>query len=494
LDVHSVGSQRAIQNADRTSRERLPRDINTKPRPPSSAAGDSRGEWIMRRIKLWAAATVLGLSLAGSAFGQTKGDEVVVVSKEAELKHEATVVKTVYRGAQLTVQQVNGKWLWVELGGTRGWIDKERVVLASRAIVHFTEELKRNNDDAGLYVARARAWQRKGELTNAIRDCTEAIKLSPSWDYPYAIRASAQVKLGEHEKAIADFGEAIHLDPKDPWGHFSRGQCFYEMKQFDKAISDYTEAIRLDPSYEAAYNMRGLAYQDLENYDKAIADHTEAIGLASDEHKYCPLMNRARAWSKKKDYLHAVEDYTELTRLLPDSTVGYYGRGRALINRGDPDQAIQDFTKAIELNPKEAWNYSLRGECWSALGKFETALSDYADALRINPDGFRTQMAIARVRASCPEESFRDGKLAVELATKACELSEWKRADCIATLASAFAEVGDFEAAVSQQLKAMSLASKDELPDLEARLKLYQSGQPYRYDVKVSSATATAAK
>ena len=139
MDVHSIGLQRAIQNTDRTSRERLSSGINIKPRPPFSAAGDLRGGWIMRRIKNWPAAAVFGLSFLGRAVGQTAGDEVVVVVKQADLKHEATVVKTAYRGTYLTVRQVNGNWLWVELDETRGWLNKNHAILASRAIDHFTE-------------------------------------------------------------------------------------------------------------------------------------------------------------------------------------------------------------------------------------------------------------------------------------------------------------------------------------------------------------------
>lgn len=46
-------------DADRTSRWRLPRDINTKPRRVSNAVGDLQGERIMRRMKNWVAVVSL---------------------------------------------------------------------------------------------------------------------------------------------------------------------------------------------------------------------------------------------------------------------------------------------------------------------------------------------------------------------------------------------------------------------------------------------------
>jgi hypothetical protein len=61
----------------------------------------------------------------------------------------------------------------------------------------------------------------------------------------------------------------------------------------------------------------------------------------------------------------------------------------------------------------------------------------------------------------------------------------WKNAEYIDTLAAAYAETGDFDSAVEFQKKAMSLLVRGEAPeqersDYEARLKLYQSGKPYR--------------
>jgi hypothetical protein len=52
------------------------------------------------------------------------------------------------------------------------------------------------------------------------------------------------------------------------------------------------------------------------------------------------------------------------------------------------------------------------------------------------------------------------------------------------TLAAAYAEAGDFEAAVKWQKKAIHLLTKEEAAKwrdkLEERLKLYQSGKTYR--------------
>ncbi len=56
-------------------------------------------------------------------------------------------------------------------------------------------------------------------------------------------------------------------------------------------------------------------------------------------------------------------------------------------------------------------------------------------------------VARAWIWATCPDSRYRDGKQAVESATRACELTGWKSPDELDTLAAAYAESGDFTAA-----------------------------------------------
>ena len=67
------------------------------------------------------------------------------------------------------------------------------------------------------------------------------------------------------------------------------------------------------------------------------------------------------------------------------------------------------------------------------------------------------------------------------MAIEACELTRWKQAYCLETLAAGSAEVGDFAAAVKWQTKAIELETDAKLKEeYRSRLKLYQERKPFR--------------
>ncbi|HUX17488.1 MAG TPA: hypothetical protein VMW52_13510, partial [Phycisphaerae bacterium] len=81
-------------------------------------------------------------------------------------------------------------------------------------------------------------------------------------------------------------------------------------------------------------------------------------------------------------------------------------------------------------------------------------------------------------------DHWRDGAHAVKLATRACELTEWKDANVIDTLAAACAESGEFSRAAELQSRAIALAEPENAAPMEQRLVLYREGKPYREEGK----------
>ncbi len=132
--------------------------------------------------------------------------------------------------------------------------------------------------------------------------------------------------------------------------------------------------------------------------------------------------------------------------------------------------------------PKVAADYVERAKGHVDEGEYDEAIADFQEAIRLEPNEPEAYNSLAWLLATCAEDRVRDGKKAVELATKACELSDWEDADTVSTLAAAEAECGHFKEAVKWQQKALELGFDDEedAKAAEEQLKLYRAGKPYR--------------
>ncbi len=102
----------------------------------------------------------------------------------------------------------------------------------------------------------------------------------------------------------------------------------------------------------------------------------------------------------------------------------------------------------------------------------------FRSAIRLEPTFALAYNNAAWLRATCPQDPFRNGSEAVELATRACELTDWNEPNYLDTLAAAYAEAGDFDSAIKYQTKAAELSPDD--ADLMQHLALYKDHKPYR--------------
>jgi tetratricopeptide (TPR) repeat protein len=130
-----------------------------------------------------------------------------------------------------------------------------------------------------------------------------------------------------------------------------------------------------------------------------------------------------------------------------------------------------------------------RAPYWSERGNYGLAVAAYREVLKRDPDDASALNGLAWVLATCPDASLRDGKMAVELATRACELNKWTGASFLDTLAAAYAETGDYTAAVRWQREAIAKLSAGDptRSEFSDRLQLYGSNKPYREDRRKSN-------
>ncbi len=67
----------------------------------------------------------------------------------------------------------------------------------------------------------------------------------------YARRGGAYRAQGDLTHAMADYNESMRIDPTYPSAYNNRGNAWYHSGKFDRAIADYNQAIQLDPKSRA---------------------------------------------------------------------------------------------------------------------------------------------------------------------------------------------------------------------------------------------------
>ena len=144
---------------------------------------------------------------------------------------------------------------------------------------------------------------------------------------------------------------------------------------------------------------------------------------------------------------------------------------------------IPDSMRSLEKAMARAF-YLRANRNYKLGGPVDKTLTGYMVAVRVDPNLAVAFHDLARLQATNSTGEFRNGIKAIEHATKACELTGWKNPLYIETLASAYAETGDFDSAVSWQKKAIDLFSREERKTYQERMKTrltaYYSGSPYR--------------
>lgn len=176
----------------------------------------------------------------------------------------------------------------------------------------------------------------------------------------------------------------------------------------------------------------------------------------------------------------AIADCGRALELAPGYARAYANRAEAYRQKGDLERALTDGNEAVRLEGGYAWAYFVRAAVHYDRGDYGEAAADYTRAMKLAPGYWRTYWALAWLRATCPNNRYRDGRQAVSLARQGCELTGWQETELLLALAAAHAECGQFDEAERWQTRALERMEPGHRPPYAALLEDYRSRRPHR--------------
>lgn len=262
------------------------------------------------------------------------------------------------------------------------------------------------------------------------------------------------------------------------WAYNRRGEALAQQGKAKEALADFEAAVECNPTGWRAMHNRAVSHASLGRVPQALADFDRTIELKPDYPN--AWYNRGELQYSLGKFADAIRDYTQALKIGPPDAGIYNSRGHAFYRIERFGDALRDYSEAIRLEPANAAALINRGDTHSDLGQYFEAAADYREAVKANPKMGRAYQSAAWLMATCPDDHYRNAKLAIEAAEKAIELGGAEDYHALETLAAAQANAGQFTEAKQTQEQAIALTPRGELVAAEKRLGLYQRDVAFR--------------
>ena len=266
--------------------------------------------------------------------------------------------------------------------------------------------------------------------------------------------------------------------------HNNLGIVLFQKGEIDEAVSHYRITLNLQPDFwDADYNL-GTALLKKGEVDEAIAYCTRAVTIAPNDPDAQVALGNSLAQKERVD--DAIAHYKKALAIRPDYFIAHYALGHIFLEKGEIDAAVFHSRAAVSIQPQNTDAHTNLAVAFDEKGQIAEAIKQYEQALEISPQSVAAANNLAWLLATNPDASIRHRDRALELATRANQLSGGGNATVLRTLAAAYANAGQFSRAVEVGQLALSLTDRQSplAKALQQEIAGYQAGLPYREDVK----------
>ncbi len=360
----------------------------------------------------------------------------------------------------------------------------------SKALDDMREAISLAPENTSYRLALAIFLRLENKLDEALAAIKEVQELNPADGNAVILEGEIYRQQNRIEEALASFAKATELTPQAPGPYQNRGEIFRQQGKFDEAIEQFNEVLKLQPGVLMTLLHRADAYMADKRFQEALAD----IEIVLEKQPSFVAAHRLRAeiLTRLDRLAEAIDKIERVSAAMPDQIELKNQLALYYLVAKQPSKAIEAYSDILDQQPNNFSALQSRGDAFLTIGKHAEAISDFTRALKLKPEDTTLLNNLAWVLATSPEDGLRDGDRALELATRACELTGYNTPHILSTLAAALAETGDFEAAIERSQQAVNLNDPEHGEQLVKELESYQQGNPWREKQTLEEETPTA--
>jgi tetratricopeptide (TPR) repeat protein len=285
---------------------------------------------------------------------------------------------------------------------------------------------------------------------------------------------------------------AIEVTKTNIVAHQIRGKFYYDQGRWSDALSEFRQALQIGENHALSAALatnnftfrleRAAGFQQQGQLAEALAEYERVLPLLpGSAPAHNDLGNLLSDMGRKAE---ALVHYQAAIKLAPRAVESYNNMAITLAELGCYSEALAAHAKAIELAPSTARSYYLTGKTYWRMGQGAEAIRYFRQALTVAPQDYQSLTMLARILASAPDATLRNGTEAVALAQRAAELTGQQQPLVLDVLAMAYAEQGNFTAAQQTIAQAITLATTAQATNLGVELQAHANAfamhQPWR--------------
>ncbi len=253
----------------------------------------------------------------------------------------------------------------------------------------------------------------------------------------------------------------------------------------------WPRALAVTTDNDVALTNLGTSLMDRGQLDDALSYFQKALAVRSrSEHSHYNLSlalihdSVGNVLARKGRADEAIAHFRQAIEFRPDYPDAHYNLGTVLFRSRDLDGAIAEWRITLSLHPNDPGTNANLGNALVQKGLLWEAATHYEVALRSEPDSPVALNNLAWLLSAGPDDSLRNGAVAVELARNLNRVSKQNNPFFIRTLAAAYAEAGQFDVAIETAQGASELANAQGQHDLAVQIQdetnLYRQHLPFR--------------